>query len=475
MWLAMVLAAVPLSDQWYRLRLAGTHAGWAHIVETMDGEIRRMTSTESLTIGRADVAVTVTARTTWTDTTAGAISMDWVQELGNEPVRTTWTFSGDEVVVSVEQGDRASSQTLPAPNTPWLTPMQARDLLAIRAEAGATTLTYHTMLPDLGLAAVRQVLTRIGAGSVDVDGRSLDVTKWRVQTEGLPVTMESWYSTDWIPVRTVMNAPFGQLESMLSTRSEAMSTSEGPPPELFASLFVKPLGDLGSQREPSRAFYRLRTRDGEPLVLPSCGAQTLAGVSDAGLLLMVERSGGLPPRVARGDVPVDPACLTRSAMIDAEDEAVVALAEAAVDRLPEDASDATRAEAARAHVHRWITRKGLTTAFASASETARDRQGDCSEHGVLLAAVLRSLGIPARVATGLVWIDGAKAFGWHMWTQAFIDGVWVDLDATLPVPFTVGHVLVATSPLQDGDGQRQLMALLGLLGNIEIEIVRVDP
>jgi len=33
-------------------------------------------------------------------------------------------------------------------------------------------------------------------------------------------------------------------------------------------------------------------------------------------------------------------------------------------------------------------------------------------------------------------------YGWHMWTQALIAGVWIDLDATLHLPFTIGHVLV---------------------------------
>ena len=41
--------------------------------------------------------------------------------------------------------------------------------------------------------------------------------------------------------------------------------------------------------------------------------------------------------------------------------------------------------------------------------------------------MLRADGIPARVASGLVYADGflgsRDIFGWHMWTQALIDGV----------------------------------------------------
>ena len=41
---------------------------------------------------------------------------------------------------------------------------------------------------------------------------------------------------------------------------------------------------------------------------------------------------------------------------------------------------------------------------ATAAEVARSREGDCTEHAVLLAALARARGIPARVAMGLVYV-----------------------------------------------------------------------
>ena len=120
----------------------------------------------------------------------------------------------------------------------------------------------------------------------------------------------------------------------------------------------------------------------------------------------------------------------------------------------------------------------MQTAFAAASETARTKEGDCSEHGVLLCALLRADGIPARVATGLVYADafaGAQGiFGWHMWTQALIDGKWVDFDATLPVRYNATHVLTSTSSLADGLGAADMGSVIQLIGNLEIEVVDVQ-
>jgi len=458
-------------EAWYTLSLSGTPAGWSHTSEEVEGTRRVSRSTEQMTIGRAGVEVTVRAETVWTDDLDGRPqSMRWSQLMAGTPVETVWTFAGDKIEVSVTQGDRTSTSTQPAPEVPWLTPAAGRTYLAARAEAGAEEVSWRGMLPDLGLQPVLQTLTLVGRETLDVRGRTMDVTKWDVRIEGMPVQMQTWYASDWRPVQTIMQAPFGALRSTLATKAEALRSASGTAPELFLSLFVTPVGAGRPTSDASRAVLKVRSLDGSALDLPSAGSQTILARDGATTTLLVDRTAGQAPQAE-----VSPACLASSAMIDGDDPRVRALVEKAVEGLPAEAGEAARAEAARVFVHRWITKKGLATAFASASETAASRTGDCSEHGVLLAAMLRSMGIPARTASGLVWMEGADAFGWHMWTQALIDGKWVDLDATLPVPFTVGHILVATSNLEDGDGQRELMSLLGLLGNLEIEIVRVEP
>lgn len=124
--------------------------------------------------------------------------------------------------------------------------------------------------------------------------------------------------------------------------------------------------------------------------------------------------------------------------------------------------------------------------FASASETARSAVGDCTEHGVLLAAMLRADHIPSRVASGLVYVDhlvGAKgAFGYHLWTQALltVDGKerWVDLDATLDDRrvFDATHIALALSDLSDADTMTSMVSIVPMLGRLKIEVVDVgDP
>jgi transglutaminase-like putative cysteine protease len=86
-------------------------------------------------------------------------------------------------------------------------------------------------------------------------------------------------------------------------------------------------------------------------------------------------------------------------------------------------------------VHRYIESKG-SRSFDIASVVARRREGDCSEHAVLLTALARLHGYAARVVLGLVIVRVGErdvgAFG-HAWTEYHDDKEWRVADAALPI------------------------------------------
>jgi transglutaminase-like putative cysteine protease len=74
-------------------------------------------------------------------------------------------------------------------------------------------------------------------------------------------------------------------------------------------------------------------------------------------------------------------------------------------------------------------RKRLSTHLRTASEVLRARRGDCTEHSLLLIALARASGIPAREVSGLVY-GGASSqqFSYHSWVEVEIDGAWQPVD-----------------------------------------------
>ncbi len=121
-------------------------------------------------------------------------------------------------------------------------------------------------------------------------------------------------------------------------------------------------------------------------------------------------------------------------------------------------------------VRGFIRNKDLSVGYASALEVAKNPEGDCTEHAVLLAALGRALGIPTRVVDGLVYVDyyagGEHVFVPHAWAQAYVDGRWRSFDAALH-GFDAGHIALSVG---DGDPWR-FYAGFNTLGRLRIESI----
>jgi transglutaminase-like putative cysteine protease len=99
----------------------------------------------------------------------------------------------------------------------------------------------------------------------------------------------------------------------------------------------------------------------------------------------------------------------------------------------------------------------------SAIHVLEKKAGDCNEHAVLLAALLRAAGIPARVCAGLVYKD--DAFYYHAWNEAYL-GSWVSMDAVSnQMPADPTHIKLAQG------GPDKQTSILGLIGKIRLEIL----
>lgn len=91
-----------------------------------------------------------------------------------------------------------------------------------------------------------------------------------------------------------------------------------------------------------------------------------------------------------------------------------------------------RLEELRRFTRDAIPRKSAERGWDLASRVARSGVGDCTEHAVLLAALARAVGRPARVTLGvlLVRVDGQLHALGHAWTEIHRQRHWIPVDAT---------------------------------------------
>ncbi|HRP62173.1 MAG TPA: transglutaminase-like domain-containing protein [Phycisphaerales bacterium] len=460
-----------VEEQWYVMKMNGVRNGWTHSAVHERGDLFRTTTHIHMTVGRADAQLTIEIQTTFIETREGKPkAMSARQVMSQQPVETEWTFEDDKVIW--RSGDALREG--PLPEGVWLTPRAVHRFLRERLAAGATDMAYRTIDPQAGLLPMTFRCVRIGEAEFDAGGRAIPVSVWRVTNDKVPPSVEH-YSRDGYLVyqETMVGQGVISLHSAPGGREEAMRDLAVPAPEVMLQTFVKPdrpIKDVASKR---KLVLRLSAIEGELPSLPSAGAQRVEMAADSrSAMIRVNVNDPLPATEA--DI-AEQAYREASPLIDFGDEVVQQLADRAAQQAGNPRDARTLADAMRTFVDRHIVFKGMETAFASASETARHRTGDCSEHAVLLAAVLRAKGIPSRIATGLVYVDefaGEKdIFGWHMWTQALIDGKWIDFDAAMPGPYHAGHILISVSGFSEGLSPVEMTPTVLLMGNLKIEVI----
>jgi hypothetical protein len=100
-----------------------------------------------------------------------------------------------------------------------------------------------------------------------------------------------------------------------------------------------------------------------------------------------------------------------------DDERIVGTAKRIIDGAPTDMEKVRRLTE---FVYGHVERKSMDRGYAPAVSTLDSKAGDCTEHSVLLSALLRSIGLPTRIIDGII-VDGTQA-GYHEWVEVFIDG-----------------------------------------------------
>lgn len=476
-------AAQSVVEKWFTVELLGQRAGNSVTRITTTAASITTESVMAFSIKRGTTSMDITMETSFIETPDGKpISMKSTQRLGTAPTTREYTFGPDHVDVVSTEGNNSRTSKEPLPKGDWLTPAAADRFGKQRFKSGAKEITVKTIDPSLGTRVVSATRKGFTPVTVNVMGRSVDAIKTTIEQDVMPgVTTSEILDTEGELIRSDTTVGGLAVVMTASTKEEATNTKTPSgkafqAPELMVSTFVKPDKPISNARNVLAAEYLVSVADGELPALPETGAQNVEVKSPREAIVRVATQLSRP--ASEKDIN-DPAFTASSSMLDADNPLIKRLAREALENLPKSADPARKAETLRRFVHRYISGKNLDVGLASATETAKSRKGDCTEHGVLLAALLRAQNIPSRVVSGLIYADqfagGRDVFAYHMWSQALltIDGTtrWVDLDATLEgTPFDATHIAFATSPLADGDEMTSMVTVATMLGRVRIDV-----
>lgn len=499
-----------IEENWYEITMAGARVGWTKsLLQERDDQLQ-LVSESKLSFKRGSVSVDMEMNAAFVEHRQGKpIRLESTTKMAQQRMHTRLDFMDDHALLTTSQGTaigrsvpKETTKRIERPQGEWLAPIAAEMFARSQRKSGAKQFTYRMLDPQSGNQLVNISSAFVQELQAEVDGKQTTLQVWRTTNDLLNIPSEEHFLPDGrlYMSKTSLGGTLPVVQA-LSTREQLLEkdndrnanpphtrnapnapNAPDPAPDLLFDTVVQPDRPIEHPMQTKFAKLRLTAKQGELPDLPTAGSQSVQqdDQKKAQAVVIVDINN---PQPAKAEELDDRSFIEPSAMVDSMDDLVVKLAQRAIAPLTrtrngnQEPTALAKADVLRDFVRTHVSHKNLSTAFASASETAKTRQGDCSEHAVLLCAMLRSQNIPARVASGLVYADvlakDQGAFAWHMWTQALIDGKWVDLDATLPVRYHAGHILTGVSALADGRGMGELASMLQLLGNLEIQVLDV--
>ncbi|MGP1346472.1 MAG: transglutaminase-like domain-containing protein [Phycisphaerales bacterium] len=481
-------------ERWFVVQMLGEKAGWAmsrRFVDA-DGHIVSVDRFE-FSLGRMGQDIEIAVESRFVETRDHKpVRIVSIMGLGAEPTETTYEFSDDgkTVTETTRRGDgRPRTRTTNAPAGTWLTPAQISEFVRKRLEADAESIAYATIEASSSLQVVLVRAKVLERTVVEALGKRVPAIKWESTTSVMPdIKMISYVDEQGEDIRSTVNLGGISMEFIVTEKELALAPFDAP--EMMAATMVTPVGDVPDPRSSRSASYLLRlTGDDAEARMPDmldAGGQRVQRLDARTVRVTIDLDRPVAMDEPTMRAARSPETIGSSSMIDLEDAALRDALNQALDGIGDDATPHAKAEAIRRFVYQFIDRKSLGVGFATASETCRTREGDCSEHATLLAALLRLAGIPARTVSGLVYVDQfmdtERVFGFHMWTQALLpiepgaDGsprwAWIDLDAALSTehPTDAARIAVVASTLADGDTINSMVDIAVLMGQLGIEV-----
>ncbi len=134
------------------------------------------------------------------------------------------------------------------------------------------------------------------------------------------------------------------------------------------------------------------------------------------------------------------------------------------DELPQ-AEVLTLTRKVNAWAHQEIAKQSVV-GVPSALETLDNLKGDCNEHATLSVALLRSLGVPARLAVGIAYLPEQERFFYHAWVEVWSER-WIAIDPTFgQLPADLGHVRFVVG------GLREQFEMFRVIGQLEMQTIK---
>jgi len=465
-------AKYPDRTQYMAVMLAGKKVG--HSIATFKiSEGKALTNVKMvITLSRGSISITISVDSLTIETPDGK-PLGFSMTMNQGPFGRTKTLGSVQkdgtCKIVTDTAGMKQDKSIPWPKGALL----SHGRMLIERKAGlkpGTTITSPVFDPTSQAAFT--VTSTVGEKTkVDLFGRVVMLTevKSEMQSSMGKINTTTYVDDEFVPLRSITPMMGMKLELIDCSARVALAPNEML--DIVSKVILASPVPLSKKALAGPLAYTIKPTSSEvkPTFLKGDN-QTVKTNGDGTISLTVTATPAPPnaPLPYRGKDKDALEALKPSRYVQSDHKTIKALATKAVAGAKDAATAAARIEK---FVSSYIKTKSLSVGYATAVEVAESREGDCSEHAVLTAALCRAAGIPARVITGLAYVERfgehRNVFGPHAWNQAYVGGKWIGLDSALG-GYNTGHVALA-----HGEGISDAMFdVVNTIGNFKI--VKID-
>ncbi len=456
--------------QWTAVFLNGRKCGYVKQARSVKNGVVEDHATFFLEIDRAGLALRLETRIQTRETVQGdPISFFMNQKGFGTHTETQGTLLSDgRMLIKTRLSSGETSETFMDWPENAVINEGARLMALKQGLAPGTQYDFIRFLPDMVKFA--KVTAEVGqTGFEDLLGRVVKLTRvrHRMNISGTMLQSESWVDDRFFVQKAITELMGLKFEMTACTEKYALSPND-PSDFLDSMLIGLDSSPDGLDCKTGGESVRYVVTPKQPAAvfnLPVTIEQNVTPLKDGAVEIVVDHSVSPPAGIPIRYSGTDPNALKHlepTRWLQHRHEKLQGLARKAAGNAKHAREAAVRMEK---FVHDYILKKNLSIGYATALEAAESREGDCTEHALLLAAMFRASGLPSRVASGLAY---AKTFMGrrhvmvpHAWTQALIEDRWYSFDAALN-GFDAGHIALA-----HGDGDPvHFFGMANLIGNV---------
>ena len=464
--LATDLARYGTTAQWRGMYYRGEKVGFTVSQTTPDGDgfvVQEDARLQMSLLGATSVAAIRTRA--HVDGLFVLRSFEFSLDPGTGPVEVTGTVNGRHVSLAIRTASGTQKEERDLDRPPVLSVNLPRMLAARGFKPGTEEQVFvfdpATLRSEpVTLTIGRRELVAINATSANRLGQSIPAFRVDVAIAGLRTS--SWVTDTGDVIREESQMGLMSIQET-PEMARRMAISRGITGDLLEASAVVPRNATRERIDDARDVRRIRLRvEGAGLSSPDLQG---AGQAVSGDVIDISDARTLRPSAGEGDLTQ---YLEPEPLIESDDPQIAAEARAAIGDITDPRAQAERLTR---RVNAMLDKKP-TVSLPSAREVLRTRIGDCNEHTALYVAMARSVGLPARIAVGLVYTRGA--FFYHAWPEVYLAdghgrGLWLPVDPTLnEFPADATHVRLARG------GLAKQAAILPLIGRIKMTIVDLE-